>query len=42
LRADPDGPFTARLGDAVELLDSLVLSDRFTGFLTLPGYEQLD
>jgi malate synthase len=42
LRADPDGPFTARLGEAVELLDSLVLSDHFTGFLTLPGYEQLD
>jgi malate synthase len=42
LRADTDDPFTARLDDAVELLDALVLSDDFTGFLTLPGYEKLD
>jgi malate synthase len=41
LRKD-DGPFTNRLDDAVELLDSLVLSDDFTGFLTLPGYDKLD
>jgi malate synthase len=41
LRAD-EGPFTSRLDDAAALLDSLVLSDDFTGFLTLPGYDQLD
>jgi malate synthase len=42
LRGDPEAQFTARLDDAAQLLDSLVLSDDFTGFLTLPGYEQLD
>jgi malate synthase len=42
LRGDADAPFTARLDDAVALLDSLVLSDDFAGFLTLPGYEKLD
>jgi malate synthase len=42
LRADTENPFTARLDEAVELLDMLVLSDAFTGFLTLPGYEKLD
>ncbi len=31
-----------QLGQAAELLDSLVLDDEFTGFLTLPGYERLD
>jgi malate synthase len=42
LRARTDDPFTARLDDAVELLDALVLNADFTGFLTLPGYEKLD
>jgi malate synthase len=42
LRGDADAPFTARLHDAVALLDALVLSDHFTGFLTLPGYTKLD
>jgi malate synthase len=42
LRGDPEGQFTVRLDDAVALLDSLVLSDDFTGFLTLPGYDTLD
>jgi malate synthase len=42
LRTDPDSPFTGRLDDAVALLDSLVLNDDFTGFLTLPGYDKLD
>jgi malate synthase len=37
-----EGPFTNRLDDAAELLDSLVLDDEFTGFLTLPGYKKLD
>ncbi|MFW6330411.1 MAG: malate synthase A [Gemmatimonadota bacterium] len=31
-----------QLDEAAALLDGLVLSDRFTGFLTLPGYEKLD
>jgi malate synthase len=42
LRDAENDPFTNRLDDAVELLDSLVLSDEFAGFLTLPGYEKLD
>jgi malate synthase len=35
------GPGTGRLGDAVELLDSLVLDDDFAEFLTLRAYERL-
>jgi malate synthase len=31
----------ARLGEAAELLDSLVLDDDFTEFLTLPAYDRL-
>jgi malate synthase len=42
LRGDAEGQFTGRLDDAVTLLDSLVLNDDFTGFLTLPGYDKLD
>jgi malate synthase len=30
-----------RVREAAELLDSLVLSDEFTTFLTIPGYAQL-
>ncbi len=30
------------LAEAAELLDDLVLNDDFVGFLTLPGYDQLD
>ena len=29
-------------GDAVEILDQLVLNEEFTEFLTLPAYEYLD
>lgn len=32
----------SRYGDAVEILDSLILSEEFTEFLTLPAYEYLD
>ncbi|MCY3558581.1 MAG: malate synthase A [Chloroflexi bacterium] len=32
----------SRYGDAVEILDQLVLNDEFTEFLTLPAYEYLD
>jgi malate synthase len=32
----------SRLRDAASLLDALVLSDRFTEFLTIPGYGLLD
>jgi hypothetical protein len=35
------GPGSGRLGDAVELLDSLVLDDGFAEFLTLSAYERL-
>ncbi len=42
LGGDPEAAYTGRLDDARALLDSLVLSDEFTGFLTLPGYENLD
>ncbi|MCI0344953.1 MAG: malate synthase A [Chloroflexi bacterium] len=35
------GPDMARLGDAVELLDGLVLDDDFEEFLTLRAYERL-
>jgi malate synthase len=31
----------SRVHDAARLLDSLVLSDDFTPFLTIPGYEHL-
>jgi malate synthase len=34
-------PAGARLDDAAELLDALVLDDQFTEFLTLPAYERL-
>ena len=32
----------SRYGDAVDILDQLVLNDEFTEFLTLPAYEYLD
>jgi malate synthase len=35
------GGGTARLGEAAELLDQLVLDDEFVEFLTLPAYERL-
>jgi malate synthase len=35
-------PAGGRLGDAVELLDSLVLGSDFPDFLTLPAYERLE
>ena len=37
-----EGSWGARASEAAELLDQLVLSDEFTEFLTLPGYEKLD
>ena len=37
-----DGHDTERLVAAASLLDALVLDDRFTAFLTIPGYEELD
>ena len=36
------GAEESRYGDAVEILDQLVLNDEFTEFLTLPAYEYLD
>ena len=36
------GRGVGRLGDAVDLLDSLVLSDDFAEFLTLGAYRLLD
>ncbi len=36
------GSGESRYGDAVEILDQLVLNDEFTEFLTLPAYEYLD
>ena len=36
------GTGASRYGDAVEILDQLVLNDEFTEFLTLPAYEYLD
>ena len=36
------GRAESRYGDAVEILDQLVLNDEFTEFLTLPAYEYLD
>ncbi len=36
------GAETSRYGDAVEILDQLVLNEEFTEFLTLPAYEYLD
>ena len=36
------GPKEGRLGDAVEILDGLVLSDEFAEFLTLSAYRYLD
>jgi malate synthase len=38
-RARGDG---GRLREAAELLDALVLDERFTDFLTIPGYQRLD
>jgi hypothetical protein len=35
------GRSEGRLGDAVELLDDLVLADGFADFLTLSAYERL-
>jgi malate synthase len=39
---ESDDPFTGRLDDATALLDALVRNEDFTGFLTLPGYAQID
>ena len=36
------GSGESRYGDAVEILDQLVLNEEFTEFLTLPAYEYLD
>ncbi|MGH2560442.1 MAG: malate synthase A [Thermomicrobiales bacterium] len=36
------GPGAGRLGDAAEILDSLIRADEFAPFLTLPAYERLD
>ena len=36
------GADESRYGDAQEILDSLILSDEFAEFLTLPAYEYLD
>ncbi len=36
------GASESRFGDAVEILDQLVLNEEFTEFLTLPAYEYLD
>ena len=36
------GSEESRYGDAVEILDQLVLNEEFTEFLTLPAYEYLD
>ncbi len=36
------GSEVSRYGDAVEILDQLVLNEEFTEFLTLPAYEYLD
>ncbi|MBW3552012.1 MAG: malate synthase A [Gemmatimonadetes bacterium] len=41
-RLRSEGQDTERLVAAASLLDSLVLDDHFTGFLTIPGYEELD
>jgi malate synthase len=35
------GPSNGRLGEAAELLDGLVLDERFVEFLTLPAYDRL-
>ena len=37
-----DGRFSERIDEAADLLDSLVLEEDFTRFLTLTGYERLD
>ena len=37
-----DAGATARMTDAAELLDGLVLDERFVEFLTIPGYARLD
>jgi malate synthase len=39
---DARGAAPSRLADAAELLDALVLDERFTEFLTIPGYRYLD
>ena len=36
-----EGTWGTRAAEAAELLDELVLSDEFTPFLTIPGYERL-
>lgn len=36
------GTSESRYGDAVEILDLLILNEEFTEFLTLPAYEYLD
>ena len=36
------GSGESRYGDAVEILDQLILNEEFTEFLTLPAYEYLD
>ncbi len=36
------GSEESRYGDAVEILDQLILNEEFTEFLTLPAYEYLD
>ena len=36
------GASESRYGDAVEILDQLILNEEFTEFLTLPAYEYLD
>ena len=36
------GPEESRFGDAVEILDQLILTEEFPEFLTLPAYEYLD
>ena len=41
-RLRKDGHDAERLVAAAALLDALVLDDHFTGFLTIPGYEELD
>ena len=41
-RARLGGPGQGRLDDAAEILDTLVLSDAFIPFLTLPAYTYLD
>ena len=36
------GRESGRYGDAVEILDNLVLNDEFLPFLTIPAYAYLD